>query len=73
VLVDADHEFVDAYGIRNVPTVVWIDEDDRIVRPNSPEFGDDQFVDFPPSAFGAAFGGTRALDRLRREAFSQRR
>ena len=52
VLVDADHEFVDAYGIRNVPTVVWIDEDDRIVRPNSPEFGDDQFVDFhgQPSA-----------------------
>ena len=52
VLVDADHEFVDAYGIRNVPTVVWVDENDRIVRPNSPEFGDDQFIDFhgQPSA-----------------------
>jgi peroxiredoxin len=46
VLIDADHKFVDAYGIRNVPTVVWIDEDDRIVRPNSPEFGDDKFIDF---------------------------
>ena len=46
VLVDADHELVDAYAIRNVPTVVWIDEDDRIVRPNAAEFGDDQFVDF---------------------------
>jgi peroxiredoxin len=46
VLVDANHKFVDAYGIRNVPTIVWIDEDDRIVRPNSPEFGDDTFVDF---------------------------
>lgn len=46
VLVDADREFVDAYGIRNVPTVIWIDEDDRIVRPNSPEFGDDQFVEY---------------------------
>jgi peroxiredoxin len=46
VLVDANHQFVDAYGIRNVPTIVWIDEDDRIVRPNSPEFGDDKFVDF---------------------------
>ncbi|HJT92388.1 MAG TPA: TlpA disulfide reductase family protein [Mycobacterium sp.] len=46
VLIDADHEFVDAYGIRNVPTVVWIDEDDRIVRPNSAEFGDDKFIDF---------------------------
>jgi peroxiredoxin len=46
VLIDADHTFIDAYGIRNVPTVVWIDEDDRIVRPNSAEFGDDKFVDF---------------------------
>lgn len=46
VLVDADHTFVDAYGIRNVPTVVWIDENDHIVRPNSPEFGNDQFIDF---------------------------
>lgn len=46
VLLDADHEFVDAYGIKNVPTVIWIDEDDRIVRPHTPEFGDDQFVEF---------------------------
>ncbi len=46
VMVDADHRFVDAYGIRNVPTVVWIDEDDRIVQPNVAAFGDDQFVDF---------------------------
>lgn len=46
VLIDADHTLVDAYGIRNVPTVVWIDEDDRIVRPNAPEFGDDQFLEF---------------------------
>ncbi len=46
VLIDSDHKFVDAYGIRNVPTVVWIDEDDQIVRPNSPEFGDDKFIDF---------------------------
>jgi peroxiredoxin len=46
VLLDADHEFVDAYGIRNVPTVVWIDENDRIVRPNAAEFGDDTFIGF---------------------------
>lgn len=52
VLIDADHTFVDAYGIRNVPTVLWIDEDDRIVRPNAPEFGNDQFIEFhgQPSA-----------------------
>lgn len=46
VMVDTDHRFVDAYGIRNVPTVVWIDEDDRIVQPNTAAFGDDQFIDF---------------------------
>lgn len=46
VMVDTDHRFVDAYGIRNVPTVVWIDEEDRIVQPNMAAFGDDQFIDF---------------------------
>ena len=46
VLVDSDHRFVDAYGIRNVPTVVWIDEEDRIVQPNRAAFGDDEFIDF---------------------------
>ena len=46
VLVDADHKFVDAYGIVNVPTVVWVDEHDRIVQPNRPAFGDDVFIDF---------------------------
>ncbi len=46
VLLDADHRFVDAYGIVNVPTVVWVDEEDRIVQPNRPAFGDDQFVEF---------------------------
>ncbi|QXC59449.1 TlpA family protein disulfide reductase [Aquihabitans sp. G128] len=52
VMVDADHRFVDAYGIRNVPTVVWIDEDDNIVQPNMAAFGNDQFIDFTgqPSA-----------------------
>jgi hypothetical protein len=29
-----------------VPTVVWIDEDDRIVRPNGVAFGTDMFKDF---------------------------
>jgi peroxiredoxin len=52
VLVDADHRFVDAYGISNVPTVVWIDEHDRVVRPNTAAFGNDEFIDFTgiPSA-----------------------
>ena len=30
----------------NVPTTVWIDEEGRIVRPTTAEFGSDLFVDF---------------------------
>lgn len=34
------------YGMVNVPTMVWIDEDGRIVRPTTTEFGSDMFVEF---------------------------
>jgi hypothetical protein len=42
-LVDTEHLVADRYNMVNVPTVVWIDEAGRIVRPNdvhyvSPEF-----------------------------------
>ena len=46
VLLDRDHELSETYGITNVPTVVWIDEHDRIARPNSVSFGNDLFIDF---------------------------
>jgi hypothetical protein len=46
ILIDRDHVVAERYGIVNVPTVVWIDEDDRIVRPNAAEFGTDLFVEF---------------------------
>ncbi len=46
MLLDADRTFTDAYAVRNVPTVVWIDEDDRIVRPADVAFGTDTFKDF---------------------------
>ena len=49
VLVDTEHQMSEIYAISNVPTVVWIDEDDRIVRPNAREPGIDMFteVDVP--------------------------
>ncbi len=46
VLVDTEHQMSELYAITNVPTVVWIDEDDRIVRPNAMEPGSDMFTEF---------------------------
>ena len=45
MLVDADHHLTESYVISNVPTVVWVDEEDRIVRPNAAEFGTDTFAE----------------------------
>ncbi len=46
VLYDSHHVLSELYAISNVPTVVWIDEDDHIVRPNGIAFGSDLFSDF---------------------------
>ena len=46
VLIDQQHALTELYAISNVPTVIWIDEDDRIVRPNGVAFGTDTFKDF---------------------------
>jgi len=46
VLYDPNHLLTELYAISNVPTVVWIDEDDHIARPNGEAFGTDTFADF---------------------------
>lgn len=46
VLLDREHLLTDLYAISNVPTVLWIDEHDVIVRPNTVAFGTDTFKDF---------------------------
>ena len=46
VAVDPAHVTAERYGITNVPSVVWVDEQDRIVKPPTIAPGDDQFVDF---------------------------
>ena len=46
VLYDPHHLLTELYAISNVPTVVWIDEEDRIARPNGEAFGTDIFADF---------------------------
>jgi hypothetical protein len=46
VLIDPQHAVTELYAISNVPTVIWIDENDRIVRPNGEAYGTDMFKDF---------------------------
>lgn len=46
VLIDADHLLTELYAISNVPTVLMIDEDDRIVHPNWNAFATDTFKEF---------------------------
>jgi len=46
VAVDTAHVTAERYGITNVPSVVWVDEDDAVVKPPTIAPGDDQFVDF---------------------------
>jgi len=46
VLLDQNHLLTELYAISNVPTVLWIDEEDRIVRPNGVAFGSDLFTEF---------------------------
>ena len=46
-LIDTRHRLADLYNMVNVPTVVWIDERGRIVRPNDVAFGSDTFRTSP--------------------------
>jgi hypothetical protein len=46
MMLDREILLGELYGIYNVPTVVWIDEDDRIARAPVVAPGDDMFRDF---------------------------
>ncbi|GAA2035222.1 hypothetical protein GCM10009839_39860 [Catenulispora yoronensis] len=42
-LIDADGSVADRYQVLNVPTVVWIDEEGKVARPNDTQFATDLF------------------------------
>jgi len=60
VAVDPAHVTAERYGITNVPSVVWVDEHDIIVKPPTIAPGDDQFVEF------TRIGSERHHEALRR-------
>jgi peroxiredoxin len=62
VLYDPNHVLTESYAISNVPTVVWIDEEGNIARPNGHAFGSDIFADFTGIESGPH------LDEIRRWA-----
>lgn len=56
-LIDPEHRVAELFNMINVPTMVWIDEEGRIVRPNDQQFGSDIFVQLtgkPSAPFLAA-------------------
>lgn len=60
VLIDPQHVLTEVYAISNVPAVVWIDEQDRIVRPNGVAFSNDMFKEFTGAESGPHLDAVRA-------------
>lgn len=60
-LIDVRHEVAELYGWVNVPSIAWVDEDGRLVRPNDPGFAGEYFrgmmePDFDYQAMMAEYG-----------------
>jgi len=59
-LIDTRHVLADLYNVVNVPTIFWIDERGRIVRPNDVAFGADTFKHITGLESGRHLGALRA-------------
>jgi hypothetical protein len=71
VLIDPQHVLTEVYAISNVPAVVWIDEDDRIVRPVGVAFSNDMFTEFTGAESGPHLDALRAWVRDGTEPMSE--
>jgi peroxiredoxin len=63
VVVDQAHVTAERYGITNVPSTVWIDEDGRVAKPPTISPGDDQFRAFTKIDASAHHDALRAWVR----------
>jgi hypothetical protein len=70
-LIDTRHVLADLYNVVNVPTVLWIDERGRIVRPNDVGFGTDTFKHITGLESARHLAALRAWVRGERPAFAQ--
>jgi hypothetical protein len=70
-LIDSEHRVADLYAMINVPTMVWIDEAGRIVRPNDAQFGTDTFTQFHGRRSAPFLAAVRAWVRGERGALAE--
>ena len=70
-LIDTRHELADRYNVVNVPTIVWIDERGRIVRPNDVAFGSDTFKHITGLSAGKHLDALRAWVKGEAPALSE--
>lgn len=59
VVIDTDQRVAALYQVLNVPTVVWVDEAGRVVRPNDSQFPSDTFSVFTDVPSGPAMAALR--------------
>ena len=69
-LIDTGHVVADLFNIVNVPTILWIDERSRIVRPNDVAFGTDTFKHITGLASAKSLAAVRAWVRGETAAFT---
>lgn len=68
-LIDPQHRLAELYNMVNVPTILWIDEEGRIVRPNDVAFGVDKFKEITGIDSSIHLGKLRAWVRGEGTAF----
>jgi len=62
-LIDSEHRLAELYHVTNVPTLIWIDEQGRVVRPHDSQYATDTFTAFHHKRSGPYLDMIRAWVR----------